>query len=188
MALGKLEERSRNVSRADAPESGVRIVPQLPAAVLEELTPRARELAVGIAQVAGPFDVEDAWITFLTSTRARDDRSWQNWCAKAAAFAKRDRQREADRKTVSKAPGGLAELVRGKFGRLETGPAFGEFAGCDDTHGILGILDSGPKSGPRGQERCALARRARLALERGSSEDRPALARAGGMGRLGGGP
>jgi hypothetical protein len=180
------ESEGGHVTSRDIP-SGVRIVPEAHVVELHPLNDRARELALGVQQSAGPFDTEATWLAFQTSGKPQNAGEWQRWCVRQAAFAKRDRQREDDRKTVTKAPGGFAELVRGKFGRLETGPAFGEFAGCDDTHGLLGILDSGPKSGVRGQERCALARRARLALERGSSEDRPTLARAGGIARLGGG-
>lgn len=99
-----------DLTRAREPDSVppaapvVRLVPELPAVALEPPTDRARELAAGVAMVAGPFDVEDAWFAYLTSTKHRSDRSWQNWCAHAARFAKRDRQRERDRPRGLHAP------------------------------------------------------------------------------------
>ncbi len=85
---------SQNTQRT---REAIRVLPELPAATLEPLTARARELADGVAMNAGIFDVADAWVAYLTSSQPRSDRAWQHWCANAARFAKRDRQRDKDR-------------------------------------------------------------------------------------------
>jgi hypothetical protein len=87
---------------------------------LDALTDRARELALGVSQVAGPFDVEPTWLAFLTSGKPRSDGAWQAWCVRAAAFARRDRERERSRPTGPYAVRGPAPIAApAEFGAKE---------------------------------------------------------------------
>ena len=156
---------SRTEPGGEAPPSAptVRVLPERPVVTLAPITDRAREIALGVQQSGGPFDVDGEWLSFQTSGKSQNDGEWQHWCSLAVKWAKNARQR-----ANGTSNGTASELVRGHHGRWETNPAvFGEFGGYGDSASIVGQLGAGPTKGPKGEQRVRLAKRARLALEGG---------------------
>lgn len=102
--------RSEERERPRAREEQVAIQEEQPSGVmaaalrveLTTLPERAKEIALGVQQSAGPFDVLPEWQVYV----ARKDgwfteKSWREWCVRAVRMERDKRERERDRKAAA---------------------------------------------------------------------------------------